>query len=182
MEFVVDLPTSFGNYKSFLEVGFAVNALFGTWQAIPQELSDRRRKARRANVGRYVEKVGRETYDLVDATSGWVVLCGRTLGIVGALAIWVALFALPDNTTVGDAEAVFIAGACLPVPLAIGLTFAVDWCFLLYLRIRNLRAWLGYWLFILRNLLKVGKTDRIRDEWRKRRERESHTARNGDDR
>ena len=165
-------PDRFGDYKSFLEIGFALNALFGAWQVLPEALSRRRRAARLANVGKYAEELSQEAYDRVDNISVGVVWCGRTFGLLTALLIAAGLFAIPDDATVATGGAVIIAAACMPVPLAILATYLVDLGFLAVLSARKSRAWLKYWWFVLRTLHRVGKADEIRALWKKRREQE----------
>ena len=170
--FLCSSPDQFGDYKSFLEIGFALNGLFGVWEAIPQALAKRRRTARRASVGKYAEELGAEVFGRVDRISAGIVWIGRTLGVVGALAIATALFLIPDTTCVTRSGAAAIAGICMPVPVAILAAYVVDWGFVAVVTGRKSRRWMSYWWFVLRNLRRVGKADEIRELWRKRRDGE----------
>ena len=164
-------PDCFGDYKSFLEIGFALNALFGAWQAIPEALAKKRKAARRTGISKYAEDVSAETYDRVDRVSRRIVWLGRTLGVVAALGIATALFLIPDDVVVSGAGAAIIAGLCMPVPAAIAGTVLVDWGFVAYLTARKGREWMSYWWFVLRRLRQVGKTDALRELWRKQRDK-----------
>ena len=165
-------PDCFGDYKSFLEIGFALNALFGAWHAIPEALSKKRRAARRTSISKYAEEVSAEAYDRVDRISLRIVCLGRVFGVLAALGIATALFLIPDDVVVNGAGAVAIAGICMPVPAAIAGTFLVDWGFVAYLTVRKWREWIRYWWFVLSKLRQVGKADAIREMWRKRRDEE----------
>ena len=121
-------------------------------------------------MGKYVEELGEQSYETAYRWPRGVVAAGRGLGLVGACLIVAVLFGVPDDAAVDALGASCIALLSAPVPLAIGMTYLVDWVFLGWLRVRKARGWITFWLDLFRVMRKVGRSDEIRAAWLARRE------------
>ena len=137
------MPNQFGDYTSFLEMSFAVNLLFGVWEG----LLDKLRKDFQIYVSRFrasaLDDDGAAVLDAIQRRGTRLIIlcdgikkCGRTFGMLAAIAISVIMFVIGDEQVVRIwPEIIIFSILSLPVPLACLSMFMLHHVFSFWIRI-----------------------------------------------
>ena len=132
----------FGDYETFLAIAFAVNILFGAWEAIRARLAARSigGTAFLTSFAALIDHDTARAYgDLIGRAKrvrNRFTRAGRALSFIVAVAIAAALFWFPSNQPVATVAKWLIALSILVFPLTMTVMIAADWAFRLAARLR----------------------------------------------
>lgn len=132
----------FGDYETFLAIAFAVNILFGAWQAIRERLAARSIGGTEflTSFAALIDHDTARAYgDLVGRAKrvrDRFTQTGRAFSFIVAVAIAAALFWYPSSQHIATWAKWLIALSIVLFPLTMTLMIAVDWTFRLAARLR----------------------------------------------
>ena len=115
------LSTNFGNYKSFLEISFGTNLLFGVWDGLTKKMLDWRVKqvsSLHSKINPSVVDVASTREKSCNSFCDTVKMIGRVIGIIFSCIIAMTLFVFGDDAKIGGWGLFFIMMSAMPLPMS----------------------------------------------------------------